>query len=300
MMADMGIHKRHDASGRICLRWHVNCLFLRLSQVCNAVVCSRPQAGKMATQRAQSVTEDATHGVPGMSIPAGAQSDSASKNVNAEDFSDNIGQAIGIPAAEMSTNVRSAMVRLLDELERLRLELGETRSRIEYLERLADQDALAPVANRRAFMRELGRSIAYSARHNVPSAVVYFDLNKMKQINDKYGHARGDAALLHVANTLLKRVRNSDLIGRLGGDEFGLIMPNSDEEGAMAKATRIVEEICTTPIMAEGRPVVVDGQHIFVSVSYGVHSFVKGDDATSALAKADKAMYVHKRRGAAA
>ena len=192
------------------------------------------------------------------------------------------------------------MTRLLDELERLRMELGETRSRIEYLERLADQDALAPVANRRAFMRELGRSIPYSARHDVPSAVVYFDLNKMKQINDRYGHARGDAALLHVANTLLKRVRNSDLIGRLGGDEFGLIMPNSDEANAMAKAGRIVDEICSTPIMAERRPVVIDGEHIYVSVSFGVHCFVKGDDATSALAKADKAMYVHKRRGAAA
>jgi diguanylate cyclase (GGDEF)-like protein len=241
-----------------------------------------------------------THETAGLAISPVTHANLPADEAAAPDSSDNIAHAIGIPAAEMSSNVRSAMVRLLDELERLRLELGETRSRIEYLERLADQDALAPVANRRAFMRELGRSIAYSARHDVPSAVVYFDLNKMKQINDRYGHARGDSALLHVANTLLKRVRNSDLIGRLGGDEFGLIMPNSDEIGAMAKAARIVEEICTTPIMAEGRPVVIDGEHIFISVSYGVHSFVKGDDATSALAKADKAMYVHKRRGAAA
>jgi diguanylate cyclase (GGDEF)-like protein len=254
----------------------------------------------MATQRAQSVTTSETHEAAGMQIPAAARLDSALDEAKTDDYSDNIAQAIGIPAAEMSSNVRSAMVRLLDELERLRLELGETRSRIEHLERLADQDALAPVANRRAFMRELGRSIAYSARHDVPSAVVYFDLNKMKQINDRFGHARGDAALLHVANTLLKRVRNSDLIGRLGGDEFGLIMPNSDETGAMAKAARIVEEICSTPIMAEGRPVVIDGEHIFISVSYGVHGFVEDDDETSALAKADKAMYVHKRRGAAA
>ena len=181
------------------------------------------------------------------------------KNAKAEDFSDNIGQAIGIPAAEMSTNVRSAMVRLLDELERLRLELGETRSRIEYLERLADQDALWPRSPTGArSSRELGRSIAYSARHDVPSAVVYFRPQQDEaDQRSSYGHARGDAALLHVANTLLKRVRNSDLIGRLGGDEFGLIMPNSDEDGRHGQGcTRIVEEICTTPIMAEGRPVV--------------------------------------------
>lgn len=213
---------------------------------------------------------------------------------------DDMSQAIGIPPQEMTPNVRKAIVRLLDELERLRVELSETRSRIEYLERLADQDALAPVANRRAFMRELGRTIAYSSRHKIDSSVVYFDLNKMKQINDRYGHAIGDAALLHVASILLKRVRNSDLIGRLGGDEFGLIMPNSDREGAVAKATRIAQEIGSTPISAEGRPLLIDGEQIFIAVSFGVHHVAAEDDATSALAKADKAMYVHKRRGSAA
>ena len=213
---------------------------------------------------------------------------------------EDMSKAIGIPPQEMTPNVRKAIVRLLDELERLRVELSETRSRIEYLERLADQDALAPVANRRAFMRELGRTIAYSVRHKIDSSVVYFDLNKMKHINDRYGHAVGDAALLHVASILLKRVRNSDLIGRLGGDEFGLIMPNSDREGAVAKATRIAQEIGTTPISAEGRPLVIDGEHIHIAVSFGVHHVSSEDDATSALAKADKAMYVHKRRGTTA
>ncbi|MDA0951762.1 MAG: GGDEF domain-containing protein [Proteobacteria bacterium] len=211
-----------------------------------------------------------------------------------------LSKAIGIPPAEMTPHVRKAIVRLLDELERLRVELSETRSRIEYLERLADQDALAPVANRRAFMRELGRTIAYSSRHKIDSSVVYFDLYKMKQINDRYGHAIGDAALLHVASILLKRVRNSDLIGRLGGDEFGLIMPNSDREGAVAKASRIAKEIGTTPISVEGRPLMIDGEAIHVAVSFGVHHVGSADDATSALAKADKAMYVHKRRGSAA
>ncbi len=214
--------------------------------------------------------------------------------------SEDMSKAIGIPPREMTPNVRKAIVRLLDELERLRVELSETRSRIEYLERLADQDALAPVANRRAFMRELGRTIAYSSRHKIDSCVVYFDLNKMKHINDRYGHAVGDAALLHVASILLKRVRNSDLIGRLGGDEFGLIMPNSDREGAVAKATRIAQEIGAMPIAVEGRPLMVDGEHIHIAVSFGVHHVAAEDDATSALAKADKAMYVHKRRGTSA
>ncbi len=92
--------------------------------------------------------------------------------------------------------------------------------------------------------------------------MVYFDLNKMKQINDRYGHALRDAALLHVANTLLKRVRNSDLVGRLGGDEFGLIMPNSDIEGAQAKCWRLVEEIFNAPFSAEGRTVIVESGNL--------------------------------------
>jgi len=250
----------------------------------------------MAMRRAQGVTDEQNSVFESVDDRVDDLSDGA----GGVQTSDAISQAVGVKTGELSPEVRSAMIRLLDELERLRMELGETRSRIEYLERLADQDALAPVANRRAFMRELGRAIAYAERHDVPSAVVYFDLNKMKQINDRYGHALGDAALLHVANTLLKRVRNSDLVGRLGGDEFGLIMPNSDEEGALAKSARLVEEICKTPISAEGRPVIVDGGNLFVSVSYGVHCFFPGDDATSALATADKAMYVQKRHGAAA
>ena len=123
--------------------------------------------------------------------------------VATRDDSDDLVKAIGISREQMSPHVRETIVRLLGDVERLRQELFDTRSRIEYLERLTDQDALTPVANRRAFMRELNRTIAYSYRHKVASSVVYVDLNLMKELNDRYGHVAGDMALLYVANALV-------------------------------------------------------------------------------------------------
>src|SRR6267154_4763957 len=90
---------------------------------------------------------------------------------------------------------RDALDRLRGENERLRRELKDAQIRIVELERLADEDALVPVANRRAFMRELTRVIAFAQRYGLPASVIYFDVNGMKQINDAHGHLAGDAAL---------------------------------------------------------------------------------------------------------
>src|SRR5581483_1972703 len=103
-------------------------------------------------------------------------------------------------------------------------ELVQANARIVELERLADEDALMPVANRRAFVRELSRMIAFTQRYGLPSSVVYFDINGMKQINDSHGHTAGDAALQHIAKILVDNIRSSDLVGRLGGDEFAVIL----------------------------------------------------------------------------
>ncbi len=210
------------------------------------------------------------------------------------DATDDLVKAIGIPREQMTPHVRSTIIRLLEDVERLRQELFNTRSRIEYLERLTDQDALTPVANRRAFMRELDRTIAYAYRHKIASSVVYVDLNQMKEINDQYGHVAGDLALLHVANTLVQNLRRSDLVGRLGGDEFGLILPHADSDQAFKKVSELAQLIAEQPVMAQGKPLIVGGGPIYVSISFGVHTLTSRDDAASALALADKAMYTHK------
>ncbi|MCH7794025.1 MAG: GGDEF domain-containing protein, partial [Proteobacteria bacterium] len=106
---------------------------------------------------------------------------------------------MGVPEAELTPKVRAAIDRLMAEAQSLREELGRARRRVEYLEQLADRDPLAPVLNRRAFVRELTRMIAFAERYGVSGSVLYFDIDGMKRINDTWGHAAGDAALKHVA-----------------------------------------------------------------------------------------------------
>ena len=105
---------------------------------------------------------------------------------------------MGIPEAELTPKIRMAIMTLMEEVARLLEELNGTRGRIEHLERLADQDSLVPVYNRRAFLRELTRAISMTERYGAPSTVIYFDVNNMKHINDNHGHPAGDAALAQI------------------------------------------------------------------------------------------------------
>ncbi len=195
---------------------------------------------------------------------------------------------LGVPEAELTPKVRAAIMRLMEEVERLRRDLAGAQTRLSQLEQLADQDTLAPVANRRAFVRELTRIISYGQRYGTASSLIYFDVNGFKQINDSHGHAAGDAALLHVADTLTRQVRGSDVVGRLGGDEFGVILTHTDEQTANVKAAALAADIAAVPVPW-------GDDQFTVSVAYGVAGFA-GDETTAgdAMAAADKAMYVHK------
>jgi len=198
----------------------------------------------------------------------------------------------GIAESTLTPEVRAALARLQQEGETMRRELEEARARIAQLERLADEDALTPIANRRAFVRELSRMIAYTRRYGPPSSVIYFDVNGMKQINDTHGHPAGDAALRHVAEILCRNVRSSDIVGRLGGDEFGVILAQTNQDQADAKAVALATAIGASPLRW-GR------FKIPVSAAYGVYSFAGTDDAQVAIEAADKAMYQQKRVGRA-
>ena len=92
-------------------------------------------------------------------------------------------------------------------------------------------------------MRELTRYIAFSGRYNTPAALIYFDMNHLKKINDNFGHAAGDTALRHFAETLLSHVRDSDCVGRLGGDEFGVLLTHADQEQALKKADVLADAL---------------------------------------------------------
>ena len=195
---------------------------------------------------------------------------------------------LGIPAAELTPKVQAALTTLMAEVTRLRQELESARHRLAEIEHDANQDPLVPVLNRRAFVREMSRLISFTERYNMPASVVYFDLNDFKSLNDTHGHAAGDAALLHVGTLLTQHVRESDLVGRLGGDEFGVILANAGEEVAQKKADSLAQIIASSPLN-------YGGQSIPVAVAYGVHQFRAGEDPRAAMAGADQAMFTRKR-----
>jgi len=197
---------------------------------------------------------------------------------------------LGIPEDEFTPRVRDAIMTLMGEVDSLRRELQQTRERLQEAERSADQDHLLPLLNRRAFVRELTRYIAFAERYGTPATLVYFDLNGFKQVNDTYGHAAGDAVLTHFASTLLHQTRDSDVVGRLGGDEFGVLLAHARLEQGLNKAAELAETLKAHPTMWKGTP-------IPTGFSHGAFELKPGDTADLAIARADEAMYAHKKNG---
>ena len=112
----------------------------------------------------------------------------------------------------------------------------------------------------------------------------------MKRINDRFGHQAGDAALVHLSRIMLGQVRKSDVVGRLGGDEFGVILAHTDRAKAERKARDLARLMSSTPLSFDGRP-------LTLRIAHGVHHFGPDDDAADVLKAADHAMYADKNGG---
>jgi len=195
---------------------------------------------------------------------------------------------LGIPESEFTPRVRDAIMNLMGEVEHLRRELSSTKARLEDVEKAAAQDGMLPLLNRRAFVRELTRYIAFAGRYNTPASLVYFDLNYLKKTNDELGHAAGDAVLAHFSQVLSDHVRDSDSVGRLGGDEFGVLLSHANQEQASKKADALAEALKASPTQW-------NGHSIPVSFAYGAFELKSGDNPDAAMARADQAMYAQKK-----
>jgi diguanylate cyclase (GGDEF)-like protein len=195
---------------------------------------------------------------------------------------------LGIPEDEFTPRVRDAIMGLMSEVDNLRRELTQTRGHLEAMQKAADQDGMLPLLNRRAFVRELTRYIAYTERYDTPASLIYFDLNHLKKTNDTYGHAAGDAVLAHFSNVLVAHVRESDCVGRLGGDEFGVLLSHANQDQATKKAG-----VLATALQAS--PTQWNGDSIPVSFAYGAFELKSGDNPDFAMARADQAMYEQKK-----
>jgi diguanylate cyclase (GGDEF)-like protein len=172
-------------------------------------------------------------------------------------------------------------------IRRLRTQLARALARIEELQASADTDFLLDIPNRRSFERELNRSIAYIKRYRASGALIVLDVDRLKPINDAFGHAAGDQVLKAIVAAVLGQVRSSDVLGRLGGDEFALLLWNLSETDAHAKAASLEEAVDRLSFTFHGR-IVRAGASAGVAI-LGPHA-----EAGRALEEADSAMYVRK------
>ena len=195
---------------------------------------------------------------------------------------------LGIPAAEFTPRVREAIIRLMGEVDAMRQELANQRRRMAQMETDADHDVLLPCLNRKAFVRELSRVLSFVERYGLPASLVYIDIDDFKAINDRLGHAAGDAALQHVCEVIKGHIRESDLLGRIGGDEFGLLLAKANQREAEVKADLLSQIIKASPLVWAGKAVQL-------SFTTGAYAFRPGENPAEAMSRADRAMYERKK-----
>ena len=172
-------------------------------------------------------------------------------------------------------------------IRRLRAQLAQAQARIDELQASADTDFLLEIPNRRGFERELNRSISFIQRYRASGALIVLDVDRLKPINDTFGHAAGDQVLKSIVGELLSHVRASDVIGRLGGDEFALLLWNLSETDARAKAAMLEQAIDRLTFSFRGRT-------ITAGASAGIAIIGPHAEAGKVLEEADRAMYVRK------
>jgi two-component system, cell cycle response regulator len=154
------------------------------------------------------------------------------------------------------------------------------------LEELAFSDELTRLYNRRFLGRQLSALVRSATRHERTLSIVLVDIDRFKSVNDEHGHARGDAVLARVAARIGHVLREEDYAGRWGGEEFLVLLPDVDEEGARATAERLRHSV-------GGRPVA----GLRVTISAGHATWMPGETADDVLRRADQALYAAKRAG---
>jgi diguanylate cyclase (GGDEF)-like protein len=205
-------------------------------------------------------------------------------------------RADGLPVGALTAFTRTSSRPLtdaeIDELERLAYRAGpalENARRYAEARALADLDALTGLHNRRYFHESLAREVARAHRYHRRLALILFDLDDFKAVNDKVGHLAGDAVLAEASERLLSVVRTSDFPCRIGGDEFGIILPESGGEDAELLSGRIARAIAVRPIGAAGT----------LQLSAGVAEIRPGDRPNDLFERADEALYRAKELGKA-
>lgn len=167
---------------------------------------------------------------------------------------------------------------------------AETRIR-EELHRRAMTDDLTGLANRRELLASLERAIASSRRNRRPLALAVLDIDHFKRINDSHGHPAGDAVIRRIALLAVEVMRGQDTVGRLGGEEFAVVLPDCSAEDALSACERLRMAVRDTDLEME------TGLPIYITLSTGVAVFERSDTAETMIARADAALYAAKNGG---
>jgi diguanylate cyclase (GGDEF)-like protein len=173
---------------------------------------------------------------------------------------------------------------LVAEIDRLKADVARLESHVSELEQLAHLDPLVRLPNRRGLFRDIENLIGRLNRYGGSAAMIFVDIDGLKQINDRCGHPTGDAALIRIAQILVASVRASDIVGRLSGDEFIILLLDVDELGAWNMALRLVEATVASPLD-------VDNHIVPLSIAVGVSTIEANDRPEDVIARADQAMY---------
>jgi diguanylate cyclase (GGDEF)-like protein len=165
-------------------------------------------------------------------------------------------------------------------------------NRTRFFKKVANRDALTGVLNYRAFMDRLHQETERASRYNLPFTLVLLDMDGFKQLNDRLGHLAGNRALQELVVFLRRRVRKSDLIARVGGDEFAVLMIEASKDAIGPKWETLRRAFCATPVQLR-----TDGETAHLGFSFGMASWPQDGNALELLiASADSELYRQKER----
>ena len=189
---------------------------------------------------------------------------------------------------DWSASARDLIDSLMIENERLQEQVHALGLELREAQDMADADVLTPTLNRRAFLREVGRAMADCRRYGEEACLIYLDMDGFKSINDTYGHSAGDAALTHVAELLKASTREGDAVGRMGGDEFAVLLKRADLKSSRIKAMKLEAELALGTFE-------YNGLYLKCGGSFGVRAYTGQATPEAWLSEVDAAMFLVKK-----
>jgi diguanylate cyclase len=191
---------------------------------------------------------------------------------------------------ERNQEARVQIEQLSGRLQELEIEANELRTKLRIEHSMAMRDALTGLPNRTAYDEYIAQEIARWKRFHQPFCLMVWDIDFFKSINDRFGHKAGDKALVVIAETLQSSIRETDFVGRFGGEEFIMVLSGTDQEDGLKVADEIRGKVESCGFNSQGKPV-------NITISCGITQYLETDTLDEAFERADRALYQAKHDG---